>query len=563
MSFATLSNILKIYSWPQIEEKYTYKSKEVNSFYKNISYSKDGSVFVLVPENGSAEILTCKNSQLKLLQKITSIHKPSWASFSTTTKKLITIGTSDGGAFIYDLKHKKLLKKFPKCNSSIYKIEYAMKDNHIVCGCTNGELVVFGNKTNVISSIVKLSKVKISTFCCHSDKPQIVCLGNENGTIKLWDIHKNISCLSLEHHVAPIKNVVSPYSKPDLILSISVSNNLCLFDINSSKLIGKLKEQYVTADICPDGKNIICGNLDGYISSYDIRNFKKPTCSLKVQETNMKHVVFQKYLKENCNNSTLQIGEDVIRETNLHEYSEASFDLDYCSLTKSQTKPIDSFLTSIEESIDETSKNDVSKTNIGHLPSIKEDSANENLKVPFVTLNSRKEIKSTNCVLTDMTNSPDLNTNTQRCTNEEKMGSNKINLANKASTPLPVSSGRTLEIMSESPITGGTNTPIPTIMNATVCSKFEQYMNNFKKELLMEVKHVTNSAKNSILLSQVTDVNKMENLYARLKEDLLSDTVKIYTNTQHINEIEVLKRENICLKQEIAALRAQLREQSK
>lgn len=540
MAFASLSNEVKVHSWPQLELVDSYKPKKPTI--TNVSYSKDGSYFVLLPQNSFPEILVLKNSKFKLLQTISSVKQPTWATFSNTTKKNVIIGTEEGYVIIYDIKQKKILKILPKCNSGIYKTEYANKDNHLVAGCKNGDVIVFSNHSNVLSSTIKFNTSKITTFCCLNDKPNVVCLAQQNGAIKLWDIHRNKQIHSSERNVVTITNVTSPYSFPNIIIATNAINSLCIYDIRTNKLVGTLNGTFTTADVCLERQNLLCGNLDGKIATYDLRNLCDALNLSKVHNDAIKQIIFRKYLKETEMNSIIDVSEDSLKTEFDGKTTTVVNLLENPNLSFNQAK--DSFLLSFDNSIDKKMEN----TSL----EVKDSFIDSYVGSP---------------ILKDVTNSPALNENAlfPNKLKEPKNNCNNKNTSTETSTPVTRTSSSKflLDTIEESPIVEATDdlkistkaeteksAQTVTLTSNAYFTRLEQYMDKFKDELLWEMTQVTNSAKNTIIMSQIKENFEMQQLYSNLKADLLSDTVKIYTNVEHVQEIEALKRENIILKRE-------------
>lgn len=545
MAFASVSNELKIHTWPQLELIHSYKPRKLNDgSIKNIAYAKDGTLMVLVPEKASPEIFALKNSQFKLLHTITSIDKITWATFSNTTKKYLGIGTAAGNVMIYDIKNKKQLKTFPNCNSGIYKIEYAFKDNNLISGCDNGDLIVYSNRTNIVSSTIRHKLTKITTFCCLNEMAQVVCSGNENGTIKLWDIHKNKEIISVDNHFSPIKTVISPYWLPDLVISISTSNNLCIYNVKSNQIIARLKEQFLTADFCTNSQYLVCGNSDGIIAKYDLRNLARACNLSKIHNDAIKQVVFQKNLKEATNNSIVNITEDAMKtESSINAETTVfdSFNLSDYSYGKTNSKnPIDSFMLSFTNSAD----NQIETRSISIKDSFM-DAFGSPLVLNDVTNNSLHNIQIPP-TSTDVKNISKKNASTaESSTPTTRTSSTKYILDAIVESPILE---EVAEIKNDNKMENSTQTETLTAnMNFT---KFGEYMDKYKEELLWEIKHITYDARNTLLSTLIKDTMDTQALYSNLKNDLLSDTVKIYSNSEHIQEIEALKRENILLKRE-------------
>lgn len=557
MAFASISNKLKITTWPNIEELHTYSPKKANGkILKNISFSKDGNFMVLVPSNSFAEICTIENSTFKLLHTISYIEQPTWAAFSKTNTKFIALTTSDGRVLIYDIKNKKESKSFPKRNCSLYKIEYMNNDNHLVAGSTKGELHVFSNTKNIVSSNFKLENTLINTFCCHPDNKNLIYCGQNDGKISIWDVYTNKKRTSVELHVAPITNVTCSTNHNDLLISTSSNNNLSVFDIKSNKNIIKIAENFTTADICPDSNYLVAGAADGMILIYDFRNLKQIVKSYKLHDSFVKQIVFQKTLKDN-KSSFLHVSRDVSQTQSFNSPSYYdSFNLSVNHSLLPGSPVVDSFIGSMNVNSLEGDElpNTLNSPLVYSLNNIKlnkEETTNKSKLLDSLQRNRKS-------VFIDVTNSPEI----QRADVNKK-----IETTAKTSTPkIETLSKVSIEDSSESPIlTTEKNLfiNIPKTPQATLheignnnvnFAQLEDYMSKFKEELVWEVKHGIFAARDSILIAQIKDTLALETLYGNLKDDLLASTLN------GPSEIETLRRENRMLKQENALLKKKLEE---
>lgn len=552
--FASLSDTLKLHTWPDLHDIYSHKSRNSSgAALRNISFAKDGSILVLLTENGLAELFQLKNSELKYIQTVRSVPKPTWASFSNTTKKVIAFGTEDGKTVIYDVKSKKEVKNFQKGTASVYKVEYMATDNHIVSGYNNGELRVYNSKKNVLSALIRHPTAKICAFSCPHAKPNLLCSGLDNGNLAIWDINTNKLLRSVATHVNPVKNVICSHSQPNLLISLSITNNLCLYDINSNSAVARIPENFAAADVCPRGISLAVGTTDGVVLNYDFRNLKETVKSVKMHDATVKQIAFQKVLKDNCTNSMLQISEEEAFQscsnTSLNNLQN-SFDLyEDCSSVgkKDKVQYVDSFLCTTPEYNSTSCEREGSKL-------LKSSNKSANKLTLFSPLNEKlmasarssfREHKSKSYVLSDVTNAH------KTPAFEAHQGKHS------GTTSTPIIQIQPKISIEESPIlhpvlekeNEAENEPLVDVNSANLAG-FKRCMLSLQEDLVLDIQQIVNRAQNKILLSQISEAISMENLYGKLKEDLLADTVKIYTNSEHVAEMEALKRENAILRRE-------------
>lgn len=174
MAIASVSSLLKIHSFPNGEIINTYKlatnKVAATDYIKTISWGKEGTWIVLVPDKGKPEVVSTKD-QIKHLLSINEVKQPLCAAFQSKTKRHVVIGTRNGDVVVFDIKNKQIRKTFPKAPASVFRVEYTNTDSHLLAACNNGEILLYSTMTGTISAnlFVPDSK-KISTFRCHPNK---------------------------------------------------------------------------------------------------------------------------------------------------------------------------------------------------------------------------------------------------------------------------------------------------------------------------------------------------------------------------------------------------------
>lgn len=144
MYIASISTDVKIHAFATGDLLHTYKTNTQDPV-KSISWAKDGYWLVVVPNKGSAELISIKES-LKLLHSIQEIQQPTCAVFQNGTKRSVAIGSSIGTVAVYDIKSKQISKHFPRAPSTILKLEYCVSDSFLMAACGNGDLLQYNSR---------------------------------------------------------------------------------------------------------------------------------------------------------------------------------------------------------------------------------------------------------------------------------------------------------------------------------------------------------------------------------------------------------------------------------
>ncbi|GJQ87932.1 hypothetical protein Trydic_g1195 [Trypoxylus dichotomus] len=300
MYVASIANDLKIHVWPSGQLVHTYKSGTQGCL-KSISWSKDGSWLVLVPNKGAAEIISVRDN-IKNLHSIQDIQQPTCAVFQNTTKRNIALGTTTGMVLIYDIKSKNIRKHFPRAPSAIFKIEYCAKDSFLATACENGETLLYNSVTHNLSASYKLPNSKtVSALCCHPSRRNLIGAGSHEGVVGVWDIHTNKLMYHNQAHAATVTDLTFSPLRGDLIVTTGFDRKLAFFDMTQKvPLLQTILERSPTAvDFCPDGVGIAVALQDGTINAYDTRQLNEALYSFKGHSTLIKQITFQKKVFEN------------------------------------------------------------------------------------------------------------------------------------------------------------------------------------------------------------------------------------------------------------------------
>lgn len=332
MLLASSSSIVKFHSWPGGEAISLYKSSKnkESGLIKSISWSKDGTWLVFVPNKGSAEVITLKHN-LKFLHSI-NIELPSCATFHNTTKKMIALGTRSGQVFLYDMKNKCVSKRLPSAGtcSAVKKIICNATDTHVIAACQAGQILLYNIVYCNLSSTYKVpNSHSVNGICSHSANYLAGC--SEEGVVASWDINTNQLMSSFQAHIGPVEDLTfSPISK-DLLASVGMDRYCSFFDVKANKTILKFVTERtpLSLDFAIDNSSIAIGSDNGYIFRYDIRNIKEPAHRFLAHEGAVKNLFFQKKCSEELLsfNKTLEEAAVIreIRET-LNESVDSFFD---------------------------------------------------------------------------------------------------------------------------------------------------------------------------------------------------------------------------------------------
>lgn len=302
MYIASASTTVKFHEFPNGNVVHNYQpGPRPDGPIKSVSWNKNGNWLVLVPHTGLVEVISIKD-RLRLIHTIKNVTNPSCARFPNTTKKYITLGSDDGQVFIYDIKTSSITKTFQRSAFAITHIDITPKDTHIAAGCKNGEVLVYSNITNTLSTTFKVPRSKsVSALKCNPLKRNLLLSSSNEGVVVVWDINSNKSKFVIQSHKAPVTAATFSPINSDVVVSCGLDRQFCFYDIANNKTISEVtvENSLMAVDFSHDGTHIVMASQNGHIYIYDSRSIQQPVYSFQAHATSIKHLHFQ----PNCNNS--------------------------------------------------------------------------------------------------------------------------------------------------------------------------------------------------------------------------------------------------------------------
>lgn len=330
MYIASVSTTVKFHEFPNGNVIHHYQpGNKVDGPIRSISWNKDGNWLSLVPFSGPVDIISVKD-QLKLMRTVEDIDEPSCATFLNSTKKLIALGTKGGQVLIYDLKTRSTKKRFPRASSIISHVDFTAKDTHCVAGCTNGEILLYSNTTNILSCTLRVPKSR-SVTCLRANqfKRNLIIGGSNEGVVVVWDSNVNKAKFTMDAHKAPVSSVAFSPVNSDLIVSTGSDRQFCFYDIVDNRCIASVSvENSITAvDFSPEGTYFVMGSQNGRVYIYDSRNIQEPVHSFVAHTSAVKHLLFQRCLESNNTSSSSMSSDNIVPSPSSEEVGRCDSDL--------------------------------------------------------------------------------------------------------------------------------------------------------------------------------------------------------------------------------------------
>ncbi|XP_019868227.2 protein NEDD1-like [Aethina tumida] len=296
MYIVSASHNLKVHEYHTGETLYRYHAKSPGSL-NSISLSMDAHWLTVVPDSGFPEIVSV-HDQFRPLFFIDNVEDVTCASFQNTRKKYLCLGTRKGSILLYDIKLKKIQKQFKSSSSVVTHVAFTAKDSHTIAACKNGDVLLFNNETNILSSTLKVPKsTAVNAICPNIQKRNLILGGSEAGIVVCWDIHSSRNKFVMAGHKAPITSLAFSPINADLVISAGLDRQFNMYDIKGSICITRVSaENNITAvDFSSDGQFFALGCQNGKIYVHDGRHMKKPIVVIQShKEHSVKHLLFRK-----------------------------------------------------------------------------------------------------------------------------------------------------------------------------------------------------------------------------------------------------------------------------
>jgi WD40 repeat protein len=149
-----------------------------------------------------------------------------------------------------------------------------------------GEIKTLNTNTHqpfVMSKDTELVGVEYLTYSLLYDNIFFSGYNNGNLGVNVIDDSGSLSCTHYSIHENKITQILSSKLNENLLVSLSLDQNLCLFDLNSGSVVNELQLSFpvLSGDLNEADYSIVIGGVKGNMFKYDLRNLNKPLLSFK------------------------------------------------------------------------------------------------------------------------------------------------------------------------------------------------------------------------------------------------------------------------------------------
>ena len=203
---------------------------------------------------------------------------------------------SQNALYMFDRKERKYLNSVSLNQKSI-SMAIAADDNRIVIGCSEGKLLVYSLKYNILTTIETQVQGVIQSVGFYPFKKHIVAAGGQDGTVLLVDVTAGkVTVEKKGAHKAPVIGVAFAPCNKHFYCSISLDKQLLFHDIQSTEGSGILQKHDMEIPIhsisINDEHMVAIGDSTGKIRIYDLRA-KKIVKIVETSSNPIRYICFQ------------------------------------------------------------------------------------------------------------------------------------------------------------------------------------------------------------------------------------------------------------------------------
>lgn len=238
------------------------------------------------------------------------IENTTYAIFQSGSIRNIAIGCKSGETFIWDVKLKNTVKKFPILNSGIKILDFNSKNTFLAAASENGETNIFSLKSNIVVETVKVPDSKtVSSLSFHRESRGLIGIATEEGSILVKDLSINSNKMFLKAaHAAPVSEIVFSPVNCDVMASCSLDKKVFIHDTRLTTVVNTIKtNKFFTSMDWSFANLVTLGTSNGEILMYDLRNYSKPLNMFKDHTLAVTKITCQPCADKTKKNSVMNI----------------------------------------------------------------------------------------------------------------------------------------------------------------------------------------------------------------------------------------------------------------
>ncbi|XP_064383740.1 protein NEDD1-like [Halichondria panicea] len=270
----------------------------------SLSWSSNNSKLAVVPKCGD-RVAVC-DFRDDIITWSYLVHKEDGAftcGCLLGNSRYLASGCGNSSVFVWDLKHKNIIKTFPGHSGAVNSVVATSNDQLVVSGGQDGH--IFLHSLSGVGKSVQLTPdqpspqavSRLSVSLMEQSHLGCVC---EGGEVSLWSIEsqRKLTTFTTKHSDVATDLSFTPSNK---ILMVSVGLDSCIrcYDLQTRKMVATIAAPtpLSSVSILRDGSTLLAGGTDGKLYLYELRSLKTPKSVTEAHQTAVTRIAPQTPLK--------------------------------------------------------------------------------------------------------------------------------------------------------------------------------------------------------------------------------------------------------------------------
>jgi WD40 repeat protein len=170
--------------------------------------------------------------------------------------------------------------------SSICSISWNKNDKLLSWVTSMGEMYLMDPDSKEVLCIDKMTSSAGLSFVTFSQLYEnIFFVGHNSGefSLNVFNQSAKLSKTTFDLHSNKISELISSKLNENLLISLSLDQHVCLFDLNEGKAIQKINIGYplLSGDLNEADYTLVVGGVEGMMEKFDLRKFDEPVITYK------------------------------------------------------------------------------------------------------------------------------------------------------------------------------------------------------------------------------------------------------------------------------------------
>lgn len=201
-----------------------------------------------------------------------SFHPSAYDLATVDMDGFLSIHELEPGKSSTEVLHKQLSKKPLRC------VTFSSRGGHIYVAGKSGGLRSFDSKTGTLSQV--LMKNDIPLYCIKVINQNLIAGGDDDGTLKVWDVRKGANPIMEEDRVHDFISNISVDKNHKFLFATSGDGTMSTYNIKRRKFMVQSENaefDMSCVTVAKNNKKVIVGTSEGLLLLYNWEEFAAPS----------------------------------------------------------------------------------------------------------------------------------------------------------------------------------------------------------------------------------------------------------------------------------------------